>query len=441
MHLRASLTAVLLVGLWAPSAQAGATRVLVATGAADEASKARALEVALELRQALRHDERLQLFDPQSRTSREDANEATRITSLAHAAVDEVDALMAQADFEGARARCEKAIAVLQTADFRVASEAWVRLMLHLARIKLALHVDDLGASELAQAFAVAPTIEPLRGLNTAERKAFDAAKALSAARERAAPARLEADQPGWAWVDGRFVGVTPITVKGLVPGRHYLTYLTPGGRVAATSELFGSITRVTLSTSITKEGHTLRALQASLDAGVRRASPAAAARDLRAWGGVDEVVVVGFSSTGVEVMRVGKEGSAKKGLPLDAPVPAVAAAISALYDEPLPVDPIPVGATTTLPPPPPPPQLELAAAHPRLGGKVLLGAGVAAVVAGTALMVAARINYGNANRLPQTNTTGYERALTTTNALNASGIAVAASGLAAGGLGVMVFW
>jgi hypothetical protein len=439
MHLRASLTAVLLVSALASDSRAGVTRVLVAVGATDEASSVRALDAQLDLLQVLRRDERLQLVDPATRYAREDVAEATRVAALAKASVEEVDALMAQADFEAARATCEKAIAALQGADFRVAREAWVRLMLHLARIKLALHVDDFGAAELAQALAVAPDAAPLRGLNTAERKAFDAARALWASRERAAPARLEAEQPGWVWVDGKLVGLTPVTVKGLAPGRHFITWVTPGGRVAASSELFGSITRVPVSTTITREGHTYRALLASLDAGLRRASPVGAARELRTWGGVDEVVVVGFSASGIELVRVGKGGSATKTLAGTPTTADLASGISALYDDPLPTDAVPAVSAALTPPPAPPASVEVA--HPRLEGKVLLGAGIAAVVAGTALMVAARVSYGNANHLPQTDAQGYAVALNTTNALNTSGIAAAASGVVAGGLGVMVFW
>ncbi len=422
------------------SASAGVTRVLLVVTENDQASTAAALTAANEVPALVARDERLQLIDLTTLTAPEDTAEAVRAAAAAKTAGDQVDALVAQLDFQAAKVRCEEGLKGLAGNDFRAVRDSTLRLLGQLARIKRALKVDDAGDAELAQLFAIDPELQAPRGLNTAEKKAFDAAKARSAALPRAAPVVLEGARfQGSVWVDGRYRGATPVTVSGLTPGRHFLTFVAPGSRVASFTELLGSITRVQLSAQVTTEGQTYRALLASLQAGLRKTAPGPAARELLTWAKAEEVLVVALSNaSGVEVARFGPKGSARRVLSTGAAPGAITSAIKSLFDDSL----APEGSASIdlLPPPPPPPSVVTPSADPTKNttlGKVLLGVGIGAAVAGAAMIVAARVNYSNAANIPQNEDDRYRGAVGLSNGLNVGGIATAGAGVVAVGFGL----
>ncbi len=436
-----SRAAPLLVVLLALPSFAGVKRVLLVVTERDPASARAALATAVELPGLLSRDERVQLVEEANLTAPVDLVEASRASTQAKSASDEVEALIGQLDFKGARVRCEDSLKAAERADVRAVREPMLRLLVQLARIKRVLKVDDAGETELAQAFAIAPELQAPRGLNSAERKAFDTARARSAALPRATPVVFESTRlMGWVWVDGRYRGVTPVTADGLTPGRHSVTFAAPGSRVSSSTELLGSLATVQLTATVTPEGQTYRGLVAALQGGLRKNAPEAAARELAAWAKADEVVVVAISSaSGVEVLRVAPAGVARRVLSTGASNGALANAITSLFDETLKevVTPAPSAALT--PPPPPPLVTEQAATGKNTTlGKVLLGVGIGALVAGTAMIVAGRVSYGNASTIPQNEDRAYQNAVQLSNGLNVGGISTAAAGAVAAGVGAI---
>ena len=77
------------------------------------------------------------------------------------------------------------------------------------------------------------PNAQPLRGLNREEKKLFDDQQMVVAARPRAAAVEFTADLPGWLWIDGRYRGVAPLRVSDLSSGRHFFTFVVPGGEAS----------------------------------------------------------------------------------------------------------------------------------------------------------------------------------------------------------------
>jgi hypothetical protein len=419
---------------------AAVKRVLLVVTERDPAAAQAALSTTVDLPGLLSRDERVQLVEEANLTAPVDLVEASRASSQAKSAGDEVEALIGQLDFKGARARCEDSLKAAQGADVRAVREPMLRLLVQLARIKRALKVDDAGETELAQAFAIAPELQAPRGLNTSERKAFDTARVRSAALPRATPVVFDGGRlKGWVWVDGRYRGVTPVTADGLTPGRHYVTFAAPGSRVSSSTELLGSLATVQLTAQVTPEGQTYRGLVAALQGGLRKNEPEAAARELAAWAKADEVVVVAVSSaSGVEVLRVAPNGIARRVLSNGASNGALASAITSLFDETLKeVTPAPAAALT--PPPAPPLVTDQASTGKNTTlGKVLLGVGIGALVAGTAMIVAGRVTYGNAATIPQNEDSRYQNAVQLSNGLNMGGISTAAAGAVAAGVGAI---
>ena len=77
------------------------------------------------------------------------------------------------------------------------------------------------------------PNAQPLPGLNREEKKLFDDQQMVVAARPRAAAVEFTADLPGWLWIDGRYRGVAPLRVSDLSSGRHFFTFVVPGGEAS----------------------------------------------------------------------------------------------------------------------------------------------------------------------------------------------------------------
>ncbi len=426
-----------LVTLTSAPALADVTRVFFVVVPIEENVDRDALRLQISSSQVLKKDSRLEVVEPPGLTHAGKAVDATK-------AVDEVNALVVQIDYAGAKSRAEVALSALKAADFRVIRSQYLQLLIQSARIKFALKADNHGATDLSDAFVLDTALDAPRDLNTKERSWFEAARKTSLAAPRAAAVMIESSgRNGWVWVDGQFVGVTPVSVPNAAVGRHFITFLAPGAEVLHRSELLGSIARVRLSAEPTEAGRTYLALVAGLAAGIRKGTPQAAAIELLRWSKSDELMAVGLSGSSepkATVLRFTNAGTvpartidlAEEG----GQAQAVAQAALAAFDTPIVAQAgAPSSAVRA------PPQVEVRAGKSKAPAVAMFAVALAGVAVGTGMLVAGQSSFSGARSIPQVDQAEYAQTVGRGRGLTGGGIAAVSVAAAAVGVGVVLLW
>jgi hypothetical protein len=311
-----------------------------------------ALGLQAEVAALLARDPRLEVADLAARSAPLATEQSARQLAALQQVVEDVEAKVSRLQLQEARAAAEQGLQTLPGQDLRVLRELTLRLLVQTARIKRTLKLDDQGAAELSQALALDPERAPPRGLNTSERTWFAAARKAAAEAHPVTVNIASAGGSGWVWFDGKPVGLTPVVVPKVIPGRHFVTFASPIAEPEHRSEVLGvAADALGFTVRASPQGRDLRALLASLAAGLARGEPSAFAEQLQAWAGSDEVVAVSllpsgkakvFRSAGASTLlapafeATGAEAVAAEvlralGEPLVAPLsPAVAAMVAA---------------------------------------------------------------------------------------------------------------
>lgn len=429
------------LGLFAPEAGAAVTRVVFVVVPTEEKAERKALELQLGVAEALSMDPRLELLDPATRYAPQVAERTTRQLDDAHAALEDVRAMVGRVEYAEARTRAESALTELRTGDFRVLKTVTLELLVQLASVKNALEVDDRGEAELSQALVIEPKLEPLRGWNSKERARFSAVQ-KTVASGKARPVRLEASSgTGWVWLDGRLLGLTPVTVSDVRPGRHFLTFVALGAEAEHRSEQFGSIESVVFTPVVTAEGRNYRAILASVASGFLQGEPVIAATELLTWARADEVMVVAVSQgAGAKVFRFSAVGRVPMTEVAVATPQAVAEAVKQAFERrmeqpaveaALPMAAAPVQSTT-----------KEKVHRSRVPGVVLLSLAAAAVAAGTVLVLAGKNAYADANAtIPQVEDVRYRQAVSASNTLSAVGLGAFGGAAVSAVVGLALVW
>jgi hypothetical protein len=414
----------------APEPAVGLRRVAILVAAPEERE---GQQLQHQLATQLASDERLALIDPTTRIADQEAGPGA--AELGRKSLDEVEAAIAQVDFEGARTKAEAGLAALRAGDFRNVARPFVQLLLQLARIKRALHADDGGQAELAEALALDPSAEAPRGSNSADRRALEATRArLKASATAVAVAVESSPASGLLWVDGALRGATPLTLEGLVPGRHYFTFVAPGARAALSTEQLGSLTHLQVSGAVTAGGQALRAALRNVRDSARR-EPLGPVRAVLPLVGADEVLLVISTSGPAELWRIGPTAAAR--LVIDQAGDVLVRARQALFEEPLLADRQPPSKSVA--PAHPAAKLEPiavpapavgSAAGSRPGKTLLLVLGGLATAAGVGLLVASKVGYDNSAAATQISR---HQAVDESNTLSVTGFSI-------GGVGVVLF-
>ncbi len=133
-----------------------------------------------------------------------------------------------------------------------------------------------------------------------------------------AAPAALELTSTppnAWAYVDGEFRGVTPITVPGLAPGSHIVTLVATGFELVQEKVFAGSGAAPAFTLKSSTRGKEVLARVGELRAALERGEPSAAAGALAAFIQAEELIVAAVSSDKgqiqIAVFRVAADGTA----------------------------------------------------------------------------------------------------------------------------------
>jgi hypothetical protein len=311
-----------------------------------------ALGLQAEVAALLARDPRLELVDLAARSAPLATEQSARQLAALQQVVEDVEAKVSRLQLQEARAAAEEALRTLPGQDLRALKELTLRLLVQTARIKRTLKLDDRGAAELGQALALDPERAPPRGLNSSERAWFAAARKAAAEIRPVTVHIASSGGSGWVWFDGTPVGLTPVVVPGVIPGRHFVTFASPIAEPEHRSEVLGGAAdALSFTVRASPQGKDLRALVASLANDLARGDPSTSAAQLQAWAGSDEVVAVGllpsgkarvFRSAGASTLlgpafeATGAEAVAAEvlralGEPLVAPLPpAVAAAVAA---------------------------------------------------------------------------------------------------------------
>ncbi len=221
-----------LTALCSPTAAQAARLLPVVRSVGAGSDKAAAL-VGYYLRQALSADERYELADLDKGLGNLDKERALRAFGQAEEllrrgreAYDTLELDVAAATLSQALGRFEHYVAYVN--DFEKLAEALMLLgATHVLRGE-----DMLGAKRLEQAVGIYPAIEPdPRIFNPSMRKLFG--ETVERARVKAIGTLALSSTPNAAevYVDGRFVGVTPLALGELREGRHWLRVATDGYR------------------------------------------------------------------------------------------------------------------------------------------------------------------------------------------------------------------
>lgn len=389
---------------------------------------AKALQLQRELDRRLQQDERLEWVDLESAVA-PSAFETTRsVEESARRELGGVAALVNQAEFESARSRAEQALPSLRQSDLRRTRDELIEMLVYLGRIKLALKVDDLGLAEFTQALLLDPNQDAPRGMNSDEKKRLEAAR-LAVRESRAAAFTVSSDVPGLLWMDGVYVGPTPVAMPTASAGRHFFTFVAPGYAPVVSSEVLGTLAQVKVAAQATEQGRQYRALVAEFLSG-----NTGALEELRTWARANEVVVCVAETSTCLVSRRNAVGALSRSVPIgDLP-----SAVSALLGET-------ISPALAVSPPPPPPVLSESPAAPaqqsKVAGWVLVVSGAVVAVAGGVLIGASAANYESASKIPQVQADEYGRQVGMSNGLAAGGIAAGAVGVLALGLGVGFVW
>jgi len=407
------LSATLLLALPSPPARAQTRRLATAAVSLD-AVAADAAWGLLGMRAGARADPRFEVLDLAS-VGPDRSEWLERARAPLPASLKSFD----QMDFAAAQEKADLALAAAANADWTSLATRAAFLDATAARI-LALHGRNQRAalkSELAGLFAVDPAyqIDSRRcgpELTSASEKVRAAVN-----RGRVARAELRSLPAGASvWLDGVFRGISPVQVKDLPPGLHFVALRLDGYKPTQVKVLFGTAVPVEVALELSDAGSSLRALlqgihdSAALDA----VEPAAA--KLAAWADADEAMVLVTGSQGdlrnLELVRVGRDGRllARLNARTNADNAALAEVARGLAKEalakPLPaaaVPPLPPAAATPIAPRPQEsaqPVAQRQSALPRWGWAcVSLGAGALAGAGGIGLGISARNTAAEARR------------------------------------------
>lgn len=434
--------AALLATLCSQVAHAAISNVLFVVVPLDDEAERDALEFERTVAAALSADQRLELVDPTLRYASAANDRVAKQLADAKQIADEVASLVSQLEFEAAKPKAEAALSAVREADLRVLKEQYVRLLVQLARIKLALKDADGCRAELTKAFTIDPALAAPRDLNKAEREAF--AGAQKATSEQAAARAVTVRSTGPAamvWVDGQYVGVTPVTVSDAKPGRHFITAVAPGSQPELRSDLFGSVEGISVSPGVSADGRSYRGALASLASGLKRGDPRAAAQELRDWAKADEVIAVGLSSqrkaTVYRLATAGAVGPTELQLG-DNARQALSDAVRAAFDA-APAELKPGASASTAPTPVSTAVEAEAPQKSRVPGVVVVVAGAALIAGGVGLAIAAQGANRDALMTPQADDATYKQKLGSANGLAGASIGVIVAGVVAAGVGVVL--
>jgi hypothetical protein len=418
-----------LLGVLLVHPASAATRAMLVVVPAEDRAERQALELERALSDLLASDPRVALVDPSSRYALEATDRTARQLEAGRAALEAVKAAVGRVEYPEARALAAAALAELAGGDFRVLKGLFLELLMQLAAIEHALDVDDRGTAELFQALLIDSKLAVPRGWNS-QAKAWFAQTKHAVAATGARPVRLEHDgAPGWVWVDGELVGVTPVTAS-LRPGRHFFTFSAPGVEEHR-SELMGDLERVTFAPEESADGRNYRALRATLASGFRRDDPIDAARALLRWSASDEVLAVAVGATaGASVLRIGASGWVPVTEGAVASPQAVAEVVLQVLERALEQ---PVRTQ--------PQSVPLKAARSSVPGVVLLAVSAAAVVAGAVLVIEGEDVFAKTKGIPQVETEQYDRAVSRSNILMGAGIGAFGGAALCGGAGMLLLW
>ncbi|MEK7706365.1 MAG: PEGA domain-containing protein [Myxococcota bacterium] len=214
-------------------AQAAGSRVAVVVRGAGAGSDKPAGFVAHFLTTQLASDDRYSVVDVESSLGSRDAKKAERTFRLAddmiqkgRAAYESLDLDVAVDQLNGALAKYE------QQVDYLGDMKKMADLLMLLGATHILRGEERLGARRLGQAVTLLPGVEPdPRIFNPAMRSVYD--QAVREATQRPQGSLSLSSNPSYArvYVDGRFVGVTPLAVEGLLEGQHYVRMVLPGYR------------------------------------------------------------------------------------------------------------------------------------------------------------------------------------------------------------------
>jgi hypothetical protein len=291
-------------------ARAGATKIAAVVRGAGAGSDKAAGFVAHAVRYSLTEDGRYEVVDAAERLGAEGGEQTkafadcTELVNKATAAYETLDLDPAVDHLTAALKTYEKNASAL--VDIKPVADA---LML-LGAVHILRGEEKTGADRLAQAVAIQGSVEPdPRVFNPSMRQVFQ--KAADQVLRKAKGSLAVTSSPGYAelWVDGVFRGVTPTSVDGLTPGRHYVRLVRDGYRS------WGSVVAVAPGKEAGENG-VLRptprlddydkAVAAALDA-ARRSDPAGdafpgAVGELEALLGVEQVFLAEVRLDGEKV-------------------------------------------------------------------------------------------------------------------------------------------
>lgn len=425
--------------LVAQVASAGVTRALLVVVPTDEKGERQAMELERSLAVLLSTDPRIELVEPASRYVPQEAERTARQVDTARAALEAVRSAVRRLEYEEARARAEAALIETRSGDFRALREVELDLLVELAAIEHALEVDDRGAADLAQALVIEPQLQVPRGWNSKERAWFSKMKRTVAA-SKPRPVRLDREgDPGWVWIDGRLVGLTPVTVSDARPGKHFFTFVAPGAEAEHRFERLGSLDRLAFSPSVTAEGQIYRALLASLAAGFRQGDPGKTAAALLTWARVDELFAIAVSRhERAKVLRLTTAGRVPV-MEIEVATPqALAEAVRQSFERRLEQPPVEAAVATVVAP------VDTAngsVKRSKVPGVVLLSLAGAAVITGTALLIVGRNTYAKAGSIPQIEQDRYQQALSQSNTLAGAGLGAFGGAVVSAGIGFALVW
>lgn len=232
-------------------------------------------------------------------------------TASFEAGLEEYDSM----SYESALAKLERAIELFEQAD----------LTLHLSGL-----LDSYAARALTLFYAgrVSDARNQLIDLYTlrpdyvfdSSRLTPDIESHVDEARrsaQNAPPTTLEVHSnpvPGRVYVDGRYMGVTPVEVKSLTPGSHFVSVLTTGYSFEQAKHLAapGQIAKFKLNQA--ENGRALLSHLEKLRSAFRLDQVPDVAAAMARWGDADEVVAVGVEATesgplSITALRVAADG------------------------------------------------------------------------------------------------------------------------------------
>lgn len=233
----------------APATVTATKLVTIVRGGGAGSDKAASF-VGRAIRDSLAEDGRYELVDTSVRLGAEAGDDAKAFADCAELVKSAISAYETL-DLDPA---VERLTTALKTYEKHAAGLVDIKPVADALMLLGAVHIlrgeEKTGADRLAQAVAIQGAIEPdPRVFNPSMRQVFQ--KASEQALRKAKGSLSVSSSPGYAelWVDGVFRGVTPTSVDGLTPGRHYVRLVRDGYRTA------GSVVVVTSGKEVTDNG------------------------------------------------------------------------------------------------------------------------------------------------------------------------------------------